>query len=107
MFRKSRKRIVATVMAALIVFLIVTLGVIYGSSYYELKKQNAQMLQRYADAYFPEMPMEERDNPERPPEAANQPSEAAGQPPEYVNQPRKNLNQPRPDEPAFRLSTFY
>ncbi len=87
MFSKSRKKIVATVMAALLLFLIVTLGVIYGSSYYELNKQNTEMLQRYADSYLPDQQAEERGEPAQPPENPGRP--------------------PRPDEPAFRLSTFY
>ncbi len=51
MFLRSRKRIVFSVMAALALFLAVTLITIYGSSYYALKKQNTEMLERYVEIY--------------------------------------------------------
>ncbi len=51
MFLRSRRRIVISVMVALVLLLTVTLGTIYGSSYLSLKKQNEEMLERYVGMY--------------------------------------------------------
>lgn len=51
MFRKSRIKIIAAIMAVLVLLLAGTLGIIYGSSYYEVRRENYQMLARYAGAY--------------------------------------------------------
>ena len=51
MFKKSRRKIVAVIMTILVLLWVGTLGVIYGSSYYEMAKQNEQMLQAHAEMY--------------------------------------------------------
>ncbi|MBQ6553894.1 MAG: HAMP domain-containing histidine kinase, partial [Firmicutes bacterium] len=51
MFKKSRKKIVAAVMLSLMLFLGAVLCTIYASSYYEIKKQNTEMLERYISSY--------------------------------------------------------
>lgn len=51
MFKKSRRRIVAAIMFVLVLLWVGTLVVIYASSYYEMQKQNEQMLQSHSDMY--------------------------------------------------------
>ena len=91
MFRRSRRKIVAAIMSILVLLWAGTLGIIYASSYFEMQKQNEQMLRSYAQMY-------------------NLPS-AFGQ--------MMSPNGPRPDgnpgfkpgfdpeSPKFQLSTFY
>lgn len=51
MFRRSRRKIVAAIMSVLVLLWVGTLGVIYASSYFEMKKQNEQMLYAHAQMY--------------------------------------------------------
>lgn len=51
MFSKSRKKIVAAIMSVLVLLWVSTLGIIYGSSYFELRERNRQMLMAHAQAY--------------------------------------------------------
>ena len=51
MFKKSRRKIVASIMSVLVLLWVGTLGVIYTSSYFEMKNQNEQMLQTHAEIY--------------------------------------------------------
>ncbi len=91
MFKKSRIKIVAAIMSVLVALWVGTLGVIYTSSYFEMAKQNEQMLRAHAEMYslpdsFGEM-----------------------MPP---NRPRPDGNHSfKPDfdakSPMFQLSTFY
>jgi hypothetical protein len=40
MFKQSRRKIVAAIMSILVVLWVGTLGIIYASSYFEMKNQN-------------------------------------------------------------------
>ena len=51
MFKKSRIKIVASIMSILVILWIGMLGAIYASSYIELSKQNRQMLKTHAEMY--------------------------------------------------------
>ncbi len=51
MFKKSRRKIVAAIMSILVLLWVGTLGVIYASSYFEMTKQNEQMLKIHAEMY--------------------------------------------------------
>ena len=51
MFKKSRRKIVVAIMSILVLLWVGTLGVIYASSYFEMTKQNEQMLQTHAQMY--------------------------------------------------------
>lgn len=90
MFEQSRKKIVAAIMSVLVLLWVGTLSVIYASSYYEMRKQNEQMLQTYSEMYV-------------------LPKSVVGEEP---NKPKFNgdhNNKPRidPKSPMFQLSTFY
>lgn len=88
MFKKSRKRIVASIMAVLVLLWIGTLCVIYACSYYEVLNRNREMLERHVRLYrlvrgpvVPDIP---------------------GNPP-LPDRGEKHFE----NSPAYRLSTFY
>lgn len=90
MFKKSRRKIVAAIMSVLVLLWVGTLGVIYASSYFEMSKQNQEMLRTHAEMY-----------------SLSQYGEAV--PPEKP-QPDDNKGLGRdfdPQSPKFQLSTFY
>lgn len=83
MFKQSKRKIVAAIMAVLTLLYLGTLAVIYGSSYFEVSASNYEMLERYAKLYSLEQ----------------QPG---------VNMPPDNPEVTHSDgNPAFQLSTFY
>ena len=91
MFKKTRRKIVAAIMSILVLLWAGTLGVIYASSYFEMKNQHQQMLQAHAEMYdFPQS-FENEKPPDRP-----KPDGKPG------FNPRID-----PESPTFRLSTFY
>lgn len=51
MFSSSRKKIVISIMCVLILLLTAVLTAVYGSSYYSVRKQNSEMLERYVGLY--------------------------------------------------------
>lgn len=90
MFKRSRRKIVAAIMSILVLLWVGTLGVIYASSYFEMAKQNQEMLQSHAEMY-----------------ALNQ---SANELP--ILKPRPDGNRHfdhdfNPESPRFQLSTFY
>jgi len=91
MFKKSRRKIVAAIMSILVLLWVGTLGVIYASSYFEMTKQNKQMLQAHAEMYSLPNSFEEMMPPNRP-----RPDGNHGFNPGFD-----------PQSPMFRLSTFY
>lgn len=91
MFKKSRGKIVATIMTILVLLWAGTLGVIYASSYFEMKKQNEQMLQAHAEMYVLPPIFEDMMLPGRP-----TPGGDHGFKPGFD-----------PETPRFQLSTFY
>lgn len=52
MFRKSRMKIVALLMAILVLTLLGTIAVIYGVSYRQMNRENRDMLELYAEKYL-------------------------------------------------------
>lgn len=88
MFKQSRRKIVAAIMSILVVLWVGTLGIIYASSYFDMKKQNEQMLQTHAQMYV------------LPPHF-----EGMGRPMPGGNHGFKPGFDP--ETPKFQLSTFY
>lgn len=95
MFKKSRKKIVASIMSVLVFLWTGTLVVIYASSYYEMSEQNKGMLREHAERYILSQPffasMPANPEPDPDPEKPDPGSER----PHYS------------DLPSFQLSTFY
>lgn len=91
MFRKSRRKIVATIMSILILLWVGTLSVIYISSYLEMKQRNIQMLRAHTEMYLPsQMAGEDKMPPAKP-----IPGGKRGFEPGFT------------DTPMFQLSVFY
>ena len=88
MFKQSRRKIVAAIMSILVALWVGTLGIIYASSYFEMKNQNEQMLQAHAQMY------------DLPPHF-----EGMGRPIPGGNHGFKPGFDP--EAPKFQLSTFY
>lgn len=91
MFKKSRRKIVAAIMSILVLLWVGTLGIIYASSYFEMKHQNEQMLEAHAEMYslpnsFGEMMPPNRARPDG----------------NHVFNPNFDS-----ESPMFQLSTFY
>lgn len=91
MFKKSRKKIVAAIMSVLVLLWVGTLGIIYASSYFEMKKQNEQMLQAHAQMY-------------NLPNAFDQMMQPNGPRPDGNPGFKPGFD---PESPKFQLSTFY
>ena len=90
MFKKSRRKIVAAIMSILVLLWVGTLGVIYASSYFEMKHQNEQMLEAHAEMY-----------------TINQ---SVNDIPSFRPRPDGNRDfnhKFNPESPRFQLSTFY
>ena len=87
MFKKSRRKIVAAIMSILVLLWVGTLGIIYASSYFEMFKQNQEMLQAHAEMYVLPQGFDGMMPPGRPMPEGN---------------PSFN-----PESPMFQLSTFY
>ena len=90
MFKKSRCKIVAAIMSILVLLWVGTLGVIYASSYFEMKHQNEQMLEAHAEMY-----------------TINQ---SVSDFPSFRPRPDSNRDfnhKFNPESPRFQLSTFY
>ncbi len=91
MFKKSRRKIVAAIMSVLVLLWVGTLGVIYASSYFEMQKQNYQMLRTHAQMYTLSQSMDQIMPPNKP-----MPGGDPGFKPDFD-----------PEAPKFQLSTFY
>ena len=91
MFRRSRRKIVAAIMSVLVLLWVGTLGIIYASSYFEMKNQNEQMLRSYAQMY-------------NLPNAFDQMMPPNGPRPEGNPGFKPGFD---PESPKFQLSTFY
>jgi len=125
MFKKTRRKIILSIMVALILLFGSTLSVIMVASYREIRQKNSDMLERYVDLYYLEQQSEgseEKDTdsvtgqssenrgagsrPEQPP-----PEDGSGSPPEKpsgdVGPGAQREKPPLEKEPDYQLSTFY
>lgn len=91
MFERSRRKIVAAIMSVLALLWVGTLSIIYASSYYEMKKQNRQMLEAHVQMYTLPQAFGQMLPPNRP-----RPDGGPGFQPGFD-----------PESPRFQLSTFY
>ena len=99
MFKKTRRKIVAAIMSVLVLLWAGTLGVIYSSSYFEMKQQNEQMLQTHAEMYVLLQDPGDEPHPDLP-----KPDEKVDGKPDG-----KHGSKPKFDSgsPMFQLSSFY
>lgn len=105
MFKKTRWKIVAAIMSVLVLIWAGTLGIIYGSSYYEVSNRNRKMLEQHAQMYLleqdPDSNMPGLHIRESTPGPNDTPAFPGGMPGADPGIPRFE------DTPAFQLSTFY
>lgn len=90
MFKKSRRKIVASIMSVLVFLWVGTLGVIYTSSYIEMSRRNEAMMTAHAEMYTLSDPF--------------------GDMPPIMPKPENGDNRFDPgfsESPMFQLSTFY
>ena len=106
MFKKSRIRIIAAIMAALLLFLIIALAVIYGSSFHQIQNENKELLSQFSDRFTIR-------NAETPPEPSGNPMEPQGSGMEGFIMPPTDEHDGGPGQDrhdkahAFEVSTFY
>ena len=108
MFRKSRIKIIAAVMAALLLFLIIAVGLIYASSFHQIQQENKELLSQFSERFSI------RD--------ASVPPDSQGGPMNFQESGKEGFIMPPMDEPggdgpgadkrrdrshAFEVSTFY
>ena len=91
MFKKSRKKIVASIMSILVLLWAATLGMIYASSYFEMSRQNERMLEAHSDMYT--LRGEDGDMPPEKPEPGDSAPEGG--------------DTGFTDSPRFRMANFY
>ncbi len=97
MFKKTRRKIILSIMAALIFLFVAALSVIMAASFREIRQKNADMLERYVDLYYLEQragEAEEQDAPREKPPTDGGPGAQREKP-------------PLEKEPDYQLSTFY
>ena len=111
MFKQSRIKIIAAVMAALLLFLMITLSVIYASSYHQISQENKELLEEFCESFS----LKENTTP---PDGNLQPGGPMGDMGEmgeggrddfdFTNEPIGGRDDFEPgDRHAFELSTFY
>lgn len=106
MFKKSRKKILLSIMGALVLLFVLTLLVLLLASDQEMRQKNAELLERYVSLYSlednpgktPEREMLES-NPEGTESRDREAKEKTPEPPEG--------RPPESDPPDYELSTFY
>ena len=97
-FRRSRRKIILAIMGSLLLLFVITLSVILFASYREIRQQNRNMLERYAELYFLDQDPSggTLSVPALPPDA---PEGAVPEPPDG--------KPPLDRRPDYQLSTFY
>ncbi len=96
MFKRSRKKIILSIMGALILLFAVTLSVILFASYREIRQDNMEMLKRHVEQYRLEQDTGSDDGPDLP----------RGDRDGFV--PKKREGKPDGDERRdYELATFY
>lgn len=97
MFRRSRKKIILSIMGSLILLFAITLSVIMLASYREMRQQNTEMLERYIEMYSLDQQPGRQDEPGLMPDGQNGPD---------MERPDQG-KPPRDEKRDFQLSTFY
>lgn len=98
MFKKSRLRIILSIMAVMALLLGGTFAVIYGTSYARMSADNRRMLEQYAREYSVDRTQDAAPD--------GQPENAPDKPADDVTPP-ENGQPPHEDEHKFDVSTFY
>ena len=100
MFKKSRRKIVAAIMAVLVVLWVGLLGVIYTFSYFEMKTQNEQMIKAHTEMY--NLPKNANKKLKNELQTQKETTE-----PDKKKEPKKKPKNEFVESSSFKLSTFY
>ena len=105
MFKRTRWKIVAAIMSVLVLIWAGTLGVIYGSSYYEVSDRNRKLLEQHAPMYLLDQDLDSS----MPGQHTRGSLSGQDSTPAFpAGMPGPDPGIPRfEDTPAFQLSTFY
>ena len=103
MFHRSRTKIMLSIMGSLILLFLITLALILLASYREIRQNNTEMLERYADLYYLGQPTVEQRAQEPEPNRTEEIAEDWNGP----GQGSKPEKPPIDDRPDYQLSTFY
>lgn len=96
MFKRTRRRIIISIMGSLSLLFIITLSVILLASYREMQRNNLKKLEKYADMYLPESQRNYQNAPAR-----------KDNPPDLPPDEQKQNSPSETDSPDFQLSVFY
>jgi signal transduction histidine kinase len=96
MFKRTRRRIIISIMGSLSLLFIITLSVILLASYREMQRNNLEKLEKYADMYLPESQRNYQNAPAR-----------KDNPPDLPPDKQKQNSPSETDSPDFQLSVFY
>ena len=110
MFKSSRVKIIISIMGSLLILFAITLSVILFASYREIKRNNSEKLERYADLYRMESQSPELAPPEINMESDEQRvnlSPPENRPEGNIEQRQRKDNAPIEERSDYQLSTFY
>ena len=111
MFKSSRVKIILSIMGSLLILFAITLSVILLASYREIRRNNSEKLERYADLYLLESqdpdqaPPEQKTN-QTPPDSKPE-NKPESRPEGSADQRQRKDNAPIEERSDYQLSTFY
>ena len=111
MFKSSRVKIILSIMGSLLILFAITLSVILLASYREIRRNNSEKLERYADLYLLDSQSQDQASPEQksnqaPPDSKPE-NKPESRPEGTADQRQRKDNAPIEERSDYQLSTFY
>ena len=111
MFKSSRVKIILSIMGSLLILFAITLSVILLASYREIRRNNSEKLERYADLYLLDSQSQDQAPPEQksnqaPPDSKPE-NKPESRPEGTAAQRQMKDNAPIEERSDYQLSTFY
>ena len=111
MFKSSRVKIILSIMGSLLILFAITLSVILLASYREIRRNNSEKLERYADLYLLDSQSQDQAPPEQksnqaPPDSKPE-NKPESRPEGTADQRQMKDNAPIEERSDYQLSTFY
>ena len=115
MFKSSRVKIILSIMGSLLILFAITLSVILLASYREIRNNNAEKLERYADLFLLNSQSQDQAPPEPNSESKSEQrtnqtppdSKPENRPENNAEQRQRKDNAPIEERSDYQLSTFY
>ena len=111
MFKSSRVKIILSIMGSLLILFAITLSVILLASYREIRRNNSEKLERYADLYLLDSQSQDQAPPEQKSNQAPPDSKPENKPESWpegtADQRQRKDNAPIEERSDYQLSTFY